>query len=247
MGEFQHITYSNAGTEIDFMDGFVNLICGLGDNITCEDVNGNPTTAALQYADLTSASQATFVFNFGGAAKLTIQRRSTNDGANLYYRAATDTSYTNDLACAFSTYYVTDTTTRAFNISYYKSDNLIILWLGWYNRPAITNTSFSFVYLNTNSDIFYSSVAGHTAITSTFYNGTISGSLATVLLNYSAGAGNIDYLSKVPMLSAGTKLFDVTELVACSSIPQYSNIALPNGKNYYSVSTNLMVEIDPVS
>lgn len=92
MGEFQHITYSNAGTEIDFMDGLVNLICGLGDNITCEDTEGNPTTAALQYADLTSASQATFVFNFGGAAKLTIQRRSTNDVSNLYYRVATDTA-----------------------------------------------------------------------------------------------------------------------------------------------------------
>lgn len=243
MGEFQHITYSNAGTEIDFMDGFVNLICGLGDNITCEDTEGNPTTAALQYADLTSASKATFVFNFGGAAKLTIQRRGTNNESNLYFRVATDTSSTDDLASMFSPQYVTTVTTRAFNISYYKSDNLIILWLGWYNRPDITNTTFSFVYLNTNSDIFYSSVATHNAITNTYYNGTISGNLGTALLNYSAGAGNIDYLSKVPMLSAGTKLFDVTEIVGCSTVPQYSNISLPNGKNYYSVSTNLMVEV----
>ena len=243
MGEFRRITYTNSGTEIDFMNGLISLICSLGDNITCEDVNGNPTTAAIQYADLTSASQATFVFNFGGAAKLTIQRRGTNDTSNLYYRVATDTAYTNDLASMFAPQYVMTVATRTFNISYYKSDDLIIIWFGWYNCPDIFNSTFSFVYLNTNSDIFYASVANHNVITSNFYNGTINGNLAPTIFNYSAGAGKIDYTEKVPFLSAGTKQFDVFCIYACSTVSQYSSIALPNGKNYFAIGTNLMVDV----
>ena len=72
MGEFRQFIYSNTGTEITFMEGLIDVLEDLG--LTCEDASGNPTTAAAQYADRTSASQATFYFNLGHDTRLCLQR-----------------------------------------------------------------------------------------------------------------------------------------------------------------------------
>ena len=242
MGVYNKFTYTNTGTEIDFMQGLIDIFTGLG--ATCEDTNGNPTTAAAQYADLTSASQATFVFNFGGNAKLTIQRRGTNNQAINFLNVSTPQSSTNNLAIAYAPEYATTQTERALNIAYYKSSNLNIIWLIWYNQTAITQASYNFACLKANNDVFYSSSTGYNAITGSFLGTTINGNLSA-LLQYSANAGYIDYIENAAFVSSGVKQFGTPAVSSCSTVPQFSNISLPNNKNYFSLSANLMVDVTP--
>ena len=241
MGVYNKFTYTNTGSEIDFMQGLIDIIVGLG--ATCEDTEGNPTTAALQYADLTSESQATFVFNFGGNAKLTIQRRGTNNNSVNFLRVSTPQYSTDDLAFAFAPQYATEQTNRTLNLAYYKSNDFIAIWFIWYNRTAITQATCNFACLEANNDVFYSSAGGYNAITGSFLGTTISGTLFASL-KYSAGAGNIDYIENTLFISSGVKQFGTSAIVSCSTVPQFSSIALPNGKNYFTLTTNLMVEVD---
>lgn len=242
MGVYNKFTYTNNGTEIDFMQGLIDFMVGLG--ATCEDTEGNPTTAAAQYADLSSASHATFVFNFGGNAKLTIQRRGANNQAINFLNVSTPQYSTNDLAIAYATHYVTEQTERALNIAYYKSNDFIVIWLIWYNRTAITQATYNFACLKANNDVFYSSASGYNAITGSFLGTTINGSLSA-LLPYSAGAGRIDYIENASFVSSGVKQFGTPAVLSCSTVPQFSNISLPNNKNYFALSANLMVDVTP--
>ena len=72
MAEFNQVTYTSQGTEIDFMTGFIDLILGLWQGATLEDANGNETTVADLYAD--TSSNAQFYINFGGGYKLEAHR-----------------------------------------------------------------------------------------------------------------------------------------------------------------------------
>lgn len=243
MGIYRKFTYNNNGTEIDFMQGLIDLICGLGDGITCEDTNGNPTTAAEQYADLTSASKAEFVLNFGGNAKLTIQRSNTNNQYNQYFTMKTSNVTVNNIACSWDTYLVMQETARAFNITYYKSDNLIMLWIGWYNRPNITDTSISFIVLKANNDVFCAANVSYNAFTQTFYGSDMTVTYSP-LFQYAAEAGKIDYVDHAPFISGGTKQFDTGEIFSCSIVSQFASITLPNRGNFYAIGTNALVPID---
>ncbi len=242
MGVYNKFTYTNTGSEIDFMQGLIDIIVGLG--ATCEDTEGNPTTAAAQYADLTSASQATFVFNFGGNAKLTIQRRGTNDQSANFLNVSTPQYSTTDLAFAFGPLSATQQTSRSLNLAYYKSADFIVIWFIWYSRTAITQATCYFACLKANNDVFYSSGSGYNAITGSFLGTTINGNLSA-LLQYSASAGNIDYIEKIPFVSSGVKQFETSSIMSCSTVPQFSSISLPNGKNYFTLSANLMVDVTP--
>lgn len=241
MGEFRQFTYSNTGTEIDFMNGIIDIFSNLG--ATCEDTNGNPTTAELQYADLTGASTATFVFNFGGSAKFTLHRNGTNNNSANYMTLASPTVDTNNIAYAWGPQNVNTQTERALSIGYYKSEKLIVLWIGWYNKTPITQCSISIACLKNNNITYYSSVLNANAITQTFYGDGINGYIAPSIFNYSAGVGKIDYTEKVSFLSSGVKQFDISSVKACSTVSQWGSIALPDGRNFVALSSNLMVEV----
>ena len=79
MAEVRQYMYVNTGTEIDFMEGLVDLICGLDSTITVVDANGNPTTVAEQYVDRTSATTPEFRFSFGNGIYFAIKRNNTNN------------------------------------------------------------------------------------------------------------------------------------------------------------------------
>ena len=83
MAEFRQFAYTNTGTEIDFMEGLVDLICGLDSSITVVDVNGNPTTVAEQYEERSSTNIPQFIFEFGTGFNLGIKRNnSTNNSVD---------------------------------------------------------------------------------------------------------------------------------------------------------------------
>lgn len=245
MVEFKQFTYTNIGTEIEFMQGLIDLICGLCDGITCEDADGNPTTAADQYADLTSAGQAKFVFNFGNGIKLTLMRWYTNDQNCSLYRIMDTPHTSNELYYGTSAGVMTEAT-RQFFIAYIKSDTLGALWLGQNNTTSIGAVRTSILKINTTSDTFVSRVSGASVMSGTFVGSNLSATFSA-MPPYAVEAGHIDYINSATFVSTGVKQFDTKEICSCSTVPQFASIALPDGRNFFTIATNAMVEIDPTA
>ena len=240
MAVFRQFKYTTNTTEIEFMQGLIDLICGLGPNITCEDTEGNPTTAALQFADLTSASKATFVFNFGNDNKLTMVRGDNNSAGTKNY-------YINGSQLQFGWANTTPTQVsndRAYSLAYIQGTDICGIWFGNYNASGMSSMYRSYARLIVNSDIYTGTTNGHNILNASF-TGENSSVNYVGSLPYSSGAGQIDYFDHVVFVSNGIKAFDFYGLYACSTVTQYSSIALPNGRNYFAISTNAMVDVTP--
>ena len=242
MAIFRQFSYTNNGTEIEFAQGLIDLICGLDEGITCEDVNGDPTTAAAAYSDLTSASKATFVFNFGNNVKMKFERNSTNNstanGYKIYYTQSNsvNTYWFNNSSA------VNATGARTYFISYIKSENLIVLWLGGFAVVTVSNANFSAMILRNSTNSFSALINNVNILNQTLVGGGKSVTYSP-LFQYSAEAGKIDYVDHAPFISGGSKQFDTEEILSCSTVSQFSSIALPDGRNFFAISTNAMVEI----
>lgn len=237
MAEFKQFTYTNNGTEIDFMQGFIELLQSLDNNIAIQDKDGNPTTVADQYADLTSASRAQFLIDFGNGNKLNMTRQYANNSGAREFTGTAQIRYTN------SNYTAMTQGARSFFVAYLKNENILMLWLGWYNVENISGASISVIVLNNNNVRF---TALGTSTNPLGYN--LVGNNTTITYSpvfaYSAGAGNIDFVEKAVFVSGGSKAFETEEIKSCSTIPQFTSIALPDGRNFFTVATNAMIEID---
>ena len=240
MAIFRQFKYTTNTTEIEFMQGLIDLICGLGPNITCEDTEGNPTTAALQFADLTSASKATFVFNFGNDTKLTMVRANNNSETSKNY-------YINDTQLQFGWANTAPTevsTDRAYSIAYIQGTDICGIWFGNYNSSGMGSMYRSYVRLLINSNNYVGTTNGHNVFNSAFIGENSSINYVSSL-PYSSGAGQIDYFDHVVFTSNGIKALDFYGLYACSTVTQYSSISLPNGKNFIALTTNAMLDVTP--
>ena len=245
MAIFRQYLYTNTGSEIDFMQGLIDLICSLGDNITCEDEHGNPTTAAAQFADLTSSSTAKFYINFGTSTehqtgyRLCILRNTNNSQMCKVYKFDN-----RDIQYEWGNDYVATETSRSFYITYLKSDNFFALWIGAYNINNITSTLYSVMRMTNNSSKYIAYVIGGYNIISATFTGNDTSVTFSSLFQYSAGAGKIDYVNHAPFISGGAKQFESSDIYSCSTVPQFSSIALPDGNNYYTIGTNAMVKVE---
>lgn len=239
MAEFKQFLYTNTGTEIEFMQGFIDLLCGLGEGITCEDENGNPTTAAAQFADLTSSSTAKFYINFGTGYRLCILRNNNNSGVCKVYKFDN-----RDIQYEWGNDNVMTSTSRSFFVTYLKSDNFFAIWIGAYNINAITSTLYSAMRMVNDSHKYLGYLVGGYNIISATFSGNNTSVTFSPLFAYSMGAGKVDYIEHSPFISGGVKQFDCEDIFSCSTVPQFSSIALPNGKNYFAIGTNAMVEVD---
>lgn len=247
MAEFKQFTYTNNGTEIDFMQGLVDLICGLDDSITVEDENGNPTTVEEQYADTTAQSRhfPIFVFKFGGS-KMTLRRNrwvGEQQSRFMYYPNYPATSPYVILDLAYNQYAYNAQATRQLFVSYYKSDNVIALWLGSYNVTQISNAGVSATLIKTEDGNYGAVVSGTNPWASSFIGDDVTVTYSPTFA-YSAGAGNIDFIEKAVFVSGGAKAFETEEIKSCSTMPQFASIALPDGRNFFTIATNAMVEIN---
>lgn len=242
MAIFRQFTYTSNGTEIEFAQGLIDLICGLDNGITCEDVNGNPTNASEAYADLTSASKATFIFNLGNNVKLKFERNGTNNSTAKSYRIYYNQSNNVVVNWFGDNHSVDSRITRKFFISYLKSENLIVLWIGGYTAIAIPNSQVSAMMLKNGNDKYSMAINNANVLNQTLIGNAISVNYSP-LFQYSDDAGKIDYIDHAPFISGGVKQFDSEEIFSCSTVSQYSSIALPDGRNFFAISTNAMVEI----
>ena len=243
MATFKQFVYSKTSDEIEFLQGLIDLICADGD-ITCEDAEGNPTTAAAQYADLTSASRAEFYFNFGDGYRFQFSRGNTNNNATnkFYFNGTNNNNWSpyftrNDTA-------INTVTARIWFIRLIKSDNLFYLGIGDFSTTS-TPRNIVFHYNDTQNEFHGITMMNENLTSMAFSSINDSASLYfPSVLNYAASAGKIDYIDHTPMISGGTKQFDVDEIYSCSTVSQFSSIALPGGKVFYAIGEHALVEID---
>ena len=246
MAEFRSFLYTDTGTEITFMQGLIDLICGLDSNITCVDANGNPTTAAAQI-DGVYAHRAMFVFKLGNSAVMALARWRGNSEATYIY--GYQPNYPSDSG-EIAVYYASNglaynaTATRSYFVSYYKNDDVVLLWLGSYNTNNINNALCSAAMLKTSNDCFGVSVTGRNPLGAALL-GNDSSAVYSPFFQYSETAGHIDFIEKSVFASGETKVFETQIIKSCSIVPQFSNIALSNNRTFFAIAKNAMVETTP--
>lgn len=235
--------YTSSGTEIEFMQGLIDIMCEvLG--VTCTNSEGNPTTAAEQFADLTSASTATFYMRFSNGQYYYMQRSATNNAqASSYWFG----SYSGGRFGAYigGSGYPSTATARSLSVAYIKSDNMKCFWWDepgrtWYTDKrafvgAIINGEDMFTVVSANQG---NSPMAHT------YTGDIYNINFVTCLPYTCGAGKIDIAESIPAISGGVKAFNFDTLKQCSTVAQYSSIAVPDGRNFFAIHTNILIELD---
>lgn len=238
MGEFRQMSYANQGTEIEFMQGFVDFICGLWEGTTCEDAEGNEVTMAELYADTTATPQ--FYLNFGGGIRLEVHRyAAVSTATNIWVVNARYVQFMSQ-----STGYNIQAT-RAFNLIYIVSSDFLWCILGGFNSSGFNTYSCTLINFQRNNVIYNSVISGSSPSNAQFYGNDNSSVYLQQIFNFTSGAGQIDYSLKTPMCVSGVKVFDIEYICSCSNVTAGTSFALPNGKNYYAIGTNWMVEVDP--
>jgi hypothetical protein len=238
MAEFRQFTFTNTGTEIDFVQALFDLITEIDDGIIIEDSNGEPITdAADLYVDTTV--KAIFYLNLGNNQKIKFERWTV-------IRDGTQSFLVNNQQCLYSTGNMAYDYQgiRQFFIGYYKSENVTALWFGSYNATTLQYAPRSGMVIKTANDRFAAVVTNNNPIVGSFV-----GSNSTItfvnIMNYSAGVGNIDYIEKSVFVSGGARALFIPDIFSCSTVAQWSTIALPNGKLYFAIHTNAMIDITP--
>ena len=242
MATFRQFTYTNNGTEIEFLQGFIDLICGLDTDITCEDASGNETTAAEQFANMTSSGRADFFFNFGNSLKIEFKRAATNNSNTNGYQILNNGSSLVTIRQTNQAQSPTTNIARSYFVTYIKTDSILALWIGNYNITVITGAAYSLMRIKTDESYYLSNGANTNPIGNTFTGNNLSVLFSTVL-PYSCEAGNIDFIEKSIFVSGGTKVIELYEIKSCSTVTQFSNIALADGRNFYAIGSNAIVEI----
>ena len=121
---------------------------------------------------------------------------------------------------------------------YQETDSYFCLSFAW----ILDEDNNAFVgYKYDNSDVNYLEI---TRLTFIKVSTGGSGYSIPKLITFSAGAGNIAYSSKAPIINSGAIAVYPKNLLSCSTVSRESTIALPNGKNYFTIGTNNMVELD---
>lgn len=246
MAVFRQFLYTNNGNEIAFMQGLIDLILNISGDVKVEDASGNEITVADAYSDLTSATTATFYLNFGAGTRIKFIRGNHNAAAIDHFWVS-DATESFGLRLYFGgDMYVGTTAARSFYVTYINSENFFAFWLGDYNISSVSSSKVNFSRVINAGAKYFEFASGINPFSNPFYGNNLTGYFLT-LLNYAAPAGYINYIESAAFVSGGTKQFETNEIKPCSTIPQFSSIALPIGKNYFAVSPNLMVEIDSES
>lgn len=126
-----------------------------------------------------------------------------------------------------------------------------------------TDTFFYLYFRDANSDKFflvYEKISGKRYFGTTWADSTVSwlpiNTLSfkqvenqsyykySKLLNYSCGLDNLDYSSNI-LFNSNDQVTDIIDsnTLTCSTVPT-NNIFTFNGKNYYSIGPNTLVEVD---
>lgn len=236
MQEFKQFTFSVYGTEIDYMQGLIDLI---------SDVLGVPcdTTAAAQFAD--ESATATFGFQVSNNVTLRLTRLRANTGDGSDYNIFINSNYAsqNIMVKTHGGGSYSQVNTRGMGVAYYKSDNFRVFWFNAHLDSFNWESDVIGRFVVNNTAYAGGAIRNYYIVSQTFMGDDNVNVTFPTLLSYAAAAGYIDYMNQIPALSAGVKAFNVDFIKPCSTIAFMSNIALPNGKNYIALGTNVIVEV----
>lgn len=241
MATFQKYTYTNNGTEIDFFQGLYDAISALGTGITLEDSEGNVVTFADIYSDLTV--QTTFYINFGGGSRMSFVRPSVPTQTTSHWVCNSRNLILTNSSVAYNTQ-----AARSVMLILINTDTFIYVSIGNYNASALTGTSATTVTIKNNGVIYTANFSGYTVVNQQFKGSDNSIVYLAKLFPFVSSAGSIDYSLKTPLCSGGaggTKVFDTRDICSCTTVAVEASMALPNGKNYYAIDTNWMIEVEP--
>lgn len=123
------------------------------------------------------------------------------------------------------------------------SDNFVIIdLLGYSNRRFYLcyekiNGNKYYGYANESNELYLSNITIKDLSNDAQYK-------HAVRLNYLCDIGYLDYAPEILFNNAGTqKMFDDPNFIACSTVTAKQVITF-NGKNYYSLSANTLVQMD---
>lgn len=240
MGQFRQMTYTNAGNEIDFMQGLIDMIADvLG--VSATDSSGNPTTAAEQFADSTATAQ--FWFFLGDNFNFRLIRGARNDAATYQYAYAWGDGYANYFSFGVEKLPSVETTRSVF-FAYAKTENAGLIWIKSSDTVSMAANGAGAIVVR-NGGKTYAAGAGWIQ---NLLSLPLLGDNKTVYwqsaLGYANAAGAIDYIEKSIFTSGGVKLFDCADFKTCSTVAAYQSIATANGRNFYTLATNFMIELD---
>ena len=241
MAEFRQFTYSSSGTEIEFAKGLTDLICSFDSSFTVSDTNGNVKTIEQIYSEELGAFQV----NFGNGQVLRFTRRNGATAGGQSWNTMFGNIGNSNTLYSSANLTIDTAANRQFFIAYFKSDNLLMLWLGSYNISAITSTVGCITMITHNNEKYVGGINNYTPLSFDLIGSNSTGRIYPIAMNYSVGAGSIDYIDRSQFVSGGAKLFEVSDVYSCSNMNSFSSIALPNGKNFFTIGTNAMVEVDP--
>lgn len=241
-------------TEIEYVQRIIDTLCALDSRITCN------TTAAAQYADLTTASTATFDIDIDGEYQFRLKRSRTNG----------DTTGVQGLFCSiivdsneycrgnnFPRMWANQTKpTDAVGTGYYLKiaafidTEHIFIWMG--GATNISNIAFfpvgycTGMIIDDNDKYYASGVYNSNLITEqSFYKceDASAGFMMPKVLNYIDAPGTISYLQNLdaPLYSNGSPARFATGLIASSTRTLGESLFF-DGKNYLAIGTNILIE-----
>lgn len=241
---------SNTLTEIEYLQNIIDAIVSLDPRITCD------TTSAEQFADLTSASTATFTFDVDGKYQFVITRGKDNGTTNATYAfkiVVNGTDYVTTTGIRFFSGNLAPTasvgTNSHFKVSAYATNHEVLLWFGADSYgsaiPKIPS-NFSTILICDSDNIYYCGAVGssNNIVGASLYkcDDETTGFQIAKLLDYAENTGDISIVKNVfnPIIKpSGISL--TKDLYGCSTIAIGSAI-VADGDTYFAVGTNLLIK-----
>jgi hypothetical protein len=235
-------------TEIEYLQNIIDAIVSIDPRITCN------TTSSAQFADLTSASTATFTFDVDGKYQIVLTRGKNNGTPNANYKfniVVNGTDYVASTSIRFFSGNMVPTgsvgVNAHFKVSAYTTDHEVLLWFGadGYGSaiPKIPSSYSTILICDSENDYYCGAVdSSNDVVGSTLYkcDDETSGFQIAKLLDYAENTGDISIVKNVfnPIIKpSGISL--TKDLYGCSTIAIGSAI-VADGDTYFAVGSNLL-------
>ena len=252
--------YMSGKTELQYLEEFITYFTGLDARITCN------TTVSQQFAD--DSNTATFDFSIDGKYIIRMRRNAVNanDSGNYNTYIVVNgveyhVSYMFVKHYSYAYDYVINPSRDeeiTYRIKTVIGEKFIGIWFGtgWYGQAwasALLPTSSGFVFATDGTNYIMCGKEGPSMgsyvdninlLDSQGY--TPSGALISFAQNvmaFSSAAGSVQYTNHCIVISSSEMVFDVPDLVTCTTLTEGSTIALSNGKRYIAIGPHTLAPL----
>ena len=263
MGKFNLIAINTTETEVAFMQRYIGALCALDDRLVCN------TTVDAEYDMSDTSHVPTFDFTIAEHLTFRIQRAADlATGCFGYIFAVPGTSYSvtsyvnggnPQLATPLSIY------NRQINFAYIIADNLISIGLAGSMQYSSSNLNVVYIkdgdsyYTSIRTDVLWASnsvwrkndifnicnpysSSGQPVARQYTKNGDTTPLTFVSRFQYASAPGKIDYVKNCVFQNNDTKLFNVTTVYDCTTVPVGECVSLDDGA-YLAVGPHQLVRM----